>query len=119
MYTKMRRLYRWPHLSIGIQAYVSTCRKCLDEPLTQYTSHRVMNLFPVAAALELVALEILCPLPTSTKKSQFISVTCDRFPKLTQTVPLRAVTESNWTRGESMLISTTILPIGGKGDLVL
>lgn len=68
-----------------------TCCKCLAEQVTQITSPRDMNPFPTAGPLKLVAMDFICALQKSTKKNQFILGTCNRFSKVTATVPLRTV----------------------------
>lgn len=99
IYSTMRRFYYWPHLSIDVQAYGVTCRKCLAERVTEYMSHYDMKMFTVAGPLEFDTIYILRRLPTSTKKNQqFILVIYDRFSKVTQAVPLRKVTTLTCTR---------------------
>lgn len=51
-----------------------------------------MKLFLEAGPVKFLTLNILGSLQTSTKKTQLILVIPDMFSKLTQTVPLRAVT---------------------------
>jgi len=52
----------------------------------------LMKLFPPRGPLEMVAIDILGPLPQSSRGFRFILVMADRFTKLTQAVPLRRIT---------------------------
>jgi Integrase core domain len=51
-----------------------------------------LKLFPAKGPLESVAMDILGPLPKSKHGNRFLLVITDRYSKVTQTVPLRAIT---------------------------
>ena len=51
-----------------------------------------MKLFPATAQLDSVAIDILGPLPKSSRDFIFMLVISNRFTKLTQVVPLKRIT---------------------------
>ena len=51
-----------------------------------------MKLFPATAPLDSVAIDILGPLPKSSRGFIFMLLISDRFTKLTQVVPLKHIT---------------------------
>ena len=50
-----------------------------------------LKLFPATEPLEYVAMDILGPLPKTEHGHRCLLVICDRFSKLTRTVPLRSI----------------------------
>lgn len=91
-YYTMRRTFYWPSMISDIQKMCKDCHTCAKER-TRLRSHQSpMKLFPATEPLEFVAIDILGPLPRSTKGHQYILVITDRFTKLTRVTPLHSIT---------------------------
>ena len=92
LHRRLRRSYYWPHMAADVGATVRECTACAKNRLRLLRKASEMRLFPATAPLESVAIDILGPLPKSTRGYLFMLVISDRFTKLTQVVPLRRIT---------------------------
>ena len=89
MYTTMRRLFYWPHMSADIFAIVRDCPSCSRERLKQRKRQEPLQLFQPTGPLEDVALDLLGPFPKTKQGYQSILVITDRFSKLCQAIPMK------------------------------
>jgi len=88
---RLRRTYYWPQMAADAAHTVRECIPCSKNRLRLLKQAGAMRLFRAVKPLEDLAIDILGPLPKSTKGYTFILVITDRFTKLTQAVPLRSI----------------------------
>ena len=89
---RIQRSYYWPLMAADISATVRECTPCAKNRLRLPRKASEMKLFPATAPLDSVAIDILGPLPKSSRGFIFMLVISDRFTKLTQVVPLKRIT---------------------------
>jgi Integrase zinc binding domain len=92
MFLSLRRAYFWPGMAANVYETVKRCEACARNRITERRRTNPLKLFPAKGPLESVAMDILGPLPKSKHGNLFLLVITDRYSKVTQTVPLRAIT---------------------------
>ena len=92
LHRRLKRSYYWPHMAADISATARQCTPCAKNRLRLIRKASEMKLFPATAPLDLVAIDILGPLPRSARGYIFMLVVSDRFTKLTQVVSLKRIT---------------------------
>ena len=92
MYATMRQHFYWPLMASDTYNFVRQCDACAREQLATHRKASKLKLFPAKAPLESVAIDLLGPLPTTTRGHKYILVITCRYSKLTKTVPLRTIT---------------------------
>ena len=95
MFSTLRRQYYWPSMAMDVHATVRGCPECAKERINLRKHASFLKLFPAAAPLEFVAIDILGPLRPTPAGNKYLLVITDRFSKLTKTVPLKTVTSFN------------------------
>ncbi len=88
MYHTLRRTYYWPSMAHDAYATVRECIDCARNRIKERSKTSFLKLFPAAAPLEFVCMDLLGPLPRTARHNRFLLVLTDRFSKLTRTVPL-------------------------------
>ena len=83
LHRRLQRSYYWPHMAADISATVRECTPCAKNRLRLLRKSSEMKLFPATASLDSVAIDILGPLPKSSRGFIFMLVISDRFTKLT------------------------------------
>ena len=91
MYHTLRQTYYWPAMAHDAYATVRECSDCARNRVKERSKTSFLKLFPAAAPLEFVCMDILGPLPRTARHNRFLLVLTDRFSKLTRTVPLTNV----------------------------
>lgn len=66
------------HMANDVHNVVRRCRSCASNRGTIYSHHKHMQLFPANGPIEFVSIDILGPLPKTTKGNQFVLVMKDR-----------------------------------------
>ena len=94
-YYTMRQTFYWPSMAADIRAVSRSCHLCAQERMKLRTHKSTLKLFPAKEPLEFVAIDLLGPLPKSTKGFKHLLVMTDRYSKLAQVVPLREITALN------------------------
>jgi RNase H-like domain found in reverse transcriptase/Integrase zinc binding domain/Integrase core domain len=92
MFNTLSRDYYWPGLSFDTYQLVSNCHECTKENGALRKRRKHITLFPASGPLEFVAIDLLGPLPKTSRGFQYILVVADRFTKLVRTVPLKSIT---------------------------
>ena len=92
LHRRLQRSYYWPHMAADISANVRECTPCAKNRLRLLRKASEMKRCPAAAPRDSVAIDILEPLPKSSRGFIFMIVISDRFTKLTQVVPLERIT---------------------------
>ena len=80
----------WPALSVDCYATVRRCRTCAKNRIKLRSKSNPLKLFPASGPLESVAIDIFGPLLKTGKGNEYLLVICDRFIKLTKTVPIKS-----------------------------
>lgn len=88
MFGSMRRYYYWPAMAVDIADYVKGCTLCAQNRLKCQSRVTPMQQFPPDGPNELVALDILGPLPPTSAGNVYIAVLSDRFTKLSRAIAL-------------------------------
>ena len=83
LHRRLQRSYYWPHMPDNISTTVRECTSCAKNRLRLLRKASEMKLFPATAPLDSVAIDILGPLPKSSRDFIFMLVISDRFTKLT------------------------------------
>ena len=88
MYDSLRRELYWPFMASDIAQSVKDCYSCAKTRGTYYAHQKYLQLFPPAGPLEFVAMDLLGPLPNSTRGNKHILVVTCRYSKLARTVAM-------------------------------
>jgi len=115
MYQTLRDQYHWPSLAMDVLGWVAACPTCAKNRLMGTQSEAFMRLFPATQPFAALAIDLLGPLPRTSKEYEYILVICDRFTKVTRAVPLRDITALD---GLSAFLDTWVASYGIP-DLVL
>ena len=91
MFRSMRSRFFWRSLYTDVAEVVRNCPVCSRNRIHERKRTSFLKLFPATEPLEYVAMDILGPLPKTEHGHRFLLVICDRFSKLTRTVPLRSI----------------------------
>jgi transposase InsO family protein len=86
----MSSRFFWRSLYTDVAEVVRNCPICSRNRIHERKRTSFPKLFPATEPLEYVAMDILGPLPKTEHGHRFLLVICDRFSKLTRTVPLRS-----------------------------
>jgi Integrase core domain len=79
-------------MSNDVTRFLNDCPTCCQARLKRQGRTRKLKLFPPTCALEQVAIDILGPLPVTSRGHRYILVMTDRFSKLTRAIPLKGIT---------------------------
>jgi transposase InsO family protein len=92
MYSQLRKLFYWPSMAIDINRYVSSCPFCVKKSLRVARKTMKLQLLPLSAPMELIAMNILGSLTQTDIVNRFLLVVTDIFSKLTRAYPLANTT---------------------------
>jgi hypothetical protein len=81
---KTRRHLYWPKMQEDIKQYVQQCDQCAARKMPKGTKHAPLGKYTVGEPMERIALDILGPLPLTTKGNKYILVVTDQFTKWTE-----------------------------------
>lgn len=95
MFNTLSQQFYWPTMVADVYQFVKQCHECTKENYTLTKRHKPVKLFPAEGPLSFIAIDLLGPLPKTTKGNQYILVIADRFSKLVRTVPLKTITTFN------------------------
>lgn len=96
MYDSVRREFDWPHMVSSVYIVVNNCTE-FPRMGTKFSHHRKLELFPPDGPLELVAIDILGPLPGIKADRHFIFIVTDRYTKIARAIPTKIVTSTEVT----------------------
>ena len=91
LYT-MRKTSYCPSMIEDIRKVSKVCHLCAQERVRLRSHQAPLKRFPASRPLESVAMDLLGPLPTSSKGYRFLLVMTDRFSKMTHALPLKSIT---------------------------
>jgi len=92
MYNALRMYVFWPTMVVDVYKHVEQCPACAKNRLSEKTHTTVMKLFTADEHFSGLAMDLLGPLPTSKGGNKHVLVICDRFNKVTRSIPLRKAT---------------------------
>jgi len=82
MYETLRKGYWWPTMIVSVYATVRACETCSRDRVQLVRHTNTLKLFPAKRPLDDVAIDILGPLPKTTRGNLYIVVIMDRYSKL-------------------------------------
>jgi len=91
MYRSLQRAYYWPSMAVDAYVTVKGCNECAKERVAARARNTQLKLFPAAAPLEDVAMDLLGELVTTPRGKKHILVITDRFSKLVRVVALSSI----------------------------
>jgi len=91
MYRSLMRAYYWPSMTVDTYNTVRNCSDCAKERVRARARNTQLKLFPAAAPLEDVAMDLLGELVTTPRGKKHILVITDRFSKLVRVVALSTI----------------------------
>lgn len=92
VYQTVRKDFSSPSMASYIFQTARECRSCTAMRSTPLQHVTPIKLFRASGLVELVAMDILRPLPKSVTRLQYVLVNMDRFSKPTRTIPMRNTT---------------------------
>ena len=91
----LSREWFWPSMARDCVAVVRSCPACVAKRLKRGPKRSVpLTIFPPIRPLEFVAIDVLGPLPTTSRGNRFVLCMTDRFSKMSVAVPLPEQTAS-------------------------
>ncbi len=91
MYHMIRRHFYWPSLSVDSYAIARKCPSCAKNRIKLRRNTSKLQLFPPEGPLDSVAIDIFGEIHKTDRGNQYLLMICDRFTKLTKSVPLKGV----------------------------
>lgn len=98
LYQLLRRSFFWPDMSVDCYTIVQRCVSCAGNSVNLRQNSKGTQLFPAAAPLEFMEIDILGKLLTTMCGNRFQLVTINWFSKLVKTVPLSNISASTVAR---------------------
>lgn len=90
-YQRLRQKFYWPKMKSDVIKFVKRCKTCIAYKVVQDKPCGLMGTRPVISKpFQLISVDIVGPLPRSSKGYLYILVVCDYFSKFVLTFPLRA-----------------------------
>ena len=81
MLDRLKRNYYWPKLSDSVTRYVIECDRCTARKTPKGKRHAALGSHLMGEPMERVSMDILGPLPVTTRGNKYILVVCDHFSK--------------------------------------
>lgn len=95
---RVQELYYWPRMRKDVQRYVRSCEVCkAQKPLNLAPPGLMGKSRKVSYPWQMIALDLIGPLPRSSKGNRFLLVVSDWFTKFCLLKPLRQATSSSIT----------------------
>lgn len=89
-YRKLAARVFWPKMKYDVAKYVKNCEICIAHKVMQDRPAGFMGFRPsVSRPFQMISLDLMGPLPRSTKGYMYILCVCDYFSKFVLTFPLR------------------------------
>lgn len=87
--------YYWPGLGLDVQRYVNSCEKCRTAKQSNLKRAGLMGKYKIVTKpFEMISMDLIGPLPRSTKQNTFLLVITDRFTKYSSLFAIRQATAS-------------------------
>ncbi|XP_061189572.1 uncharacterized protein K02A2.6-like [Saccostrea echinata] len=86
--SRIKNSFYWPSMSKEIARYCKKCDLCAARKSSQRQNRAPLGQYMVGEPMERIALDILGPLPESTKGNRYILVMIDCFTKWTEAIAI-------------------------------
>ena len=104
LYHTLRQRYTWPNMHADTGSWTNACVTCRQAKPTRPISHGLLSPIIVTHPFEMVGMDILGPLTTSTEGSNYILVCADLFTSWVEAAPLTGITAEEVCRAFFVLI---------------
>jgi len=91
----MRKYVFWYGMSTDIKLYVNYCKICKLSKTNSNKRQGFMQLFTQTKTFDIVAIDIVGPLPTTRRGNRYILTTIDKFSRFVHLIPLQTITAEN------------------------
>lgn len=96
---RLAQSYYWPKMEADVARYISKCQVCLQhKPVQQAPIGPMVTRYDVVRPWQVVAMDLMGPLPKSSGGWCYILVVVDTFSKYCVTFPLRTATAQGVVR---------------------
>jgi len=86
---KIKRLYFWPNLSSDVGDWIKGCTVCQQKK----SKRNEIFAIPVSLPWEIIGVDIIGPLPTTTRGNRYIFTFVDHFTKYAEAFPTQSQDE--------------------------
>jgi len=94
MYDTLRQGLYWPTMVVDVHATVRGCETCARDRMQLSRHTNPLKLFPALRPLEDVAIDLMGPLPKTSRGKLHVLVIMDRYSKLCRLVAMRSIQAS-------------------------
>ena len=95
IYRAMRGTVYWWGMLEDIKLYIKHCETCALSKKVKTTKEGYLQLFSAKEPFEMVAIDIIGPLPLTMKGNRYILSVIDRFSRMVKLIPLQTITAAN------------------------
>ncbi|KAK3083019.1 hypothetical protein FSP39_011806 [Pinctada imbricata] len=82
--SRVRNSFYWPRMKKEVEEYCKHCDACSSRKPSRSSNRAPMRQYNLGEPMERVTVDILGPLPSTTKGNKYILVLCDSFTKWTE-----------------------------------
>lgn len=112
----IKEYYYWPGMAADVARYVARCSICLQNKPSQQAKAGLMGHQKIVTQpWQLISIDLMGPLPSSSKQNKYLLVVVDYFSKYSILLPMRQAT----AKGVSNLVEEHVLLKFGDPQLVV
>ena len=94
-YKTMKKYVFWYGMLADIKLFIQQCKTCKLTKTHSDKKQGYMQLFTPSKPFEIVAIDIVGPLPTTRRGNRYILTTIDKFSRYVHMIPLQTITAEN------------------------
>ena len=104
LYHTLRQRYTWPNMQADVASWTNACKQCRQAKPTRPLNHGLLVPIVTTYPFEIVGMDILGPLTTTSDNHNYILVCVDLFTSWVEATPLRGITAEEVCRAFFTLI---------------
>ena len=89
---KVQERFFWPNMASDVSEFVKSCPKCQIRKPDDPKSHGKLQTFPSDYPFDTVCIDILGPLPETSRFNKYVLVAIDRFSRWPELMPIQDMT---------------------------